>query len=102
MIKILDNGSYPAEYYMALNLWIISAFISTCYTFSWDIKMDWGLFSGKYFLREQTIYSRKVRMLNNLVFNMLLILCVYIYIHYHSKNFGVGKIGENKKPFVNL
>ena len=65
---------------MALNLWIISAFISTCYTFSWDIKMDWGLFSGKYFLREQTIYSRKVRMLNNLVFDMLLILCVHIYI----------------------
>ena len=86
---------------MALNLWIISAFISTCYTFSWDIKMDWGLFSGKYFLREQTIYSRKVCVLNNSsVRHASYIVC--IYIHYQSKNFGVGKIGENKKPFVNF
>ncbi|KAK3726641.1 hypothetical protein QZH41_012272, partial [Actinostola sp. cb2023] len=23
--------------------WVVSAFVSTCYTFFWDIKMDWGL-----------------------------------------------------------
>ena len=63
--------------------------------------MDWGLFSGNYFLREQTIYSRKVRMLNNSsVRRASYIVCTYI--QYHSKNFGVGKIGENKKPFVNF
>ena len=42
-------------------MWIISAIISTCYTFTWDIKMDWGLFDGKYKLREELIYPRKVK-----------------------------------------
>jgi hypothetical protein len=38
----------------------VSAIISTCYTFTWDVKMDWGLFEGKYKLRSELIYQRKV------------------------------------------
>lgn len=45
-------------------LWIIAAIISTCYTLTWDIKMDWGLLDKKsgenIFLREETVYRSKV------------------------------------------
>ncbi|CAH1786705.1 unnamed protein product [Owenia fusiformis] len=44
-------------------LWIASAIISTCYTFIWDIKMDWGLFDKNAgenrFLREEIVYAYK-------------------------------------------
>ena len=49
-----------AGYYIAFVLWIVSAIISSMYTFTWDIKMDWGLFEGKYKLRSELIYSKKV------------------------------------------
>lgn len=39
--------------------------ISSIYTYTWDIKMDWGLFnknSGEYtFLREEIVYDNTVR-----------------------------------------
>ena len=45
-------------------LWIIAAIISTCYTFTWDIKMDWGLLDKNAgenkFLREETVYRSTV------------------------------------------
>lgn len=45
-------------------LWIVSAVISSCYTFTWDIKMDWGLFDDNAgdnkFLREEIVYAYKV------------------------------------------
>ena len=49
--------------------WIIAAFISTCYTLTWDIKMDWGLLDKNAtgenrFLREETVYRSKVRLLS--------------------------------------
>ncbi len=53
-----DSQSIP--YYLVVFLWIVSAIVSTCYTFTWDIKMDWGLFEGKYKLRSELIYSKKV------------------------------------------
>ena len=46
-------------------LWIIAAIVSTCYTFTWDIKMDWGLLDKNAgenkFLREETVYRSTVR-----------------------------------------
>ncbi|CDW59643.1 Xenotropic and polytropic retrovirus receptor 1 [Trichuris trichiura] len=44
-------------------LWVIANCISFCYTYSWDIRMDWGLFEknageNKY-LREELVYSQK-------------------------------------------
>ena len=56
-----DFASHPAGYYVAFVLWIVSAIVSTCYTFTWDIKMDWGLFEGRYKLRSELIYRHKVR-----------------------------------------
>ena len=52
--------------------WIVSAIVSTCYTFTWDIKMDWGLLDKKAgenkFLREEIVYSSKVRLHSQIVF----------------------------------
>ncbi|XP_066152158.1 solute carrier family 53 member 1-like [Euwallacea fornicatus] len=42
-------------------LWICASLISTCYAYTWDIKLDWGLFDAKAgdnrFLREEIVYS---------------------------------------------
>lgn len=42
-------------------LWILSSVISSCYAYTWDIKMDWGLFdknaNENKFLREEIVYS---------------------------------------------
>ncbi|XP_053952692.1 xenotropic and polytropic retrovirus receptor 1 [Anastrepha ludens] len=41
--------------------WIVAAIASSCYAYTWDIKMDWGLFDAKAgdnrFLREEIVYS---------------------------------------------
>lgn len=45
-------------------LWIISSIVSSCYSYTWDIKMDWGLFDKNAgentFLREEVVYSSTV------------------------------------------
>lgn len=45
-------------------LWIFSSIISSCYAYTWDIKMDWGLFdknaNENTFLREEVVYSSTV------------------------------------------
>ncbi|KAL1482065.1 hypothetical protein MTO96_015099 [Rhipicephalus appendiculatus] len=42
-------------------LWILSAVVSSCFTYTWDVKMDWGLFDSNAgdnrFLREEIVYS---------------------------------------------
>ncbi|GFS55909.1 xenotropic and polytropic retrovirus receptor 1 [Trichonephila inaurata madagascariensis] len=42
-------------------LWIVFGFVSSIYTYIWDIKMDWGLFDANTgenrFLREEIVYS---------------------------------------------
>lgn len=47
-----------------LFLWIIASVISSCYAYTWDIKMDWGLFDKSAgenkFLREEIVYSSTV------------------------------------------
>ncbi|PVD21893.1 hypothetical protein C0Q70_17696 [Pomacea canaliculata] len=44
-------------------LYIVAYIISSCYTYTWDIKMDWGLFDKNAgenrFLREETVYAFK-------------------------------------------
>lgn len=46
-------------------LWIAFAIISSCYTLTWDLKMDWGLLDSNAgenrFLREEIVYAYKVR-----------------------------------------
>ncbi|KAF9934408.1 hypothetical protein FBU30_002232 [Linnemannia zychae] len=47
--------------------WIFVSIITSCYTFAWDVYMDWGLFRfgkngggahGRPFLRQELVYSR--------------------------------------------
>ncbi|KAK9687082.1 SPX domain [Popillia japonica] len=42
-------------------LWIGASIVSSCYAYTWDIKMDWGLFDKSAgenkFLREEIVYS---------------------------------------------
>uniref|UniRef100_H2YB38 SPX domain-containing protein n=1 Tax=Ciona savignyi TaxID=51511 RepID=H2YB38_CIOSA len=44
-------------------LWLASLFIGSCYTFGWDIKMDWGFLDRNAgenkFLREEIVYPYK-------------------------------------------
>lgn len=44
--------------------WIGSSVLSSCYAYTWDIKMDWGLFDKNAgentFLREEIVYSSHV------------------------------------------
>lgn len=47
-------------------LWLLSGVLSSCYAYTWDIKMDWGLLDSNAgenrFLREEVVYSSTVRM----------------------------------------
>ncbi|XP_075229123.1 solute carrier family 53 member 1-like isoform X1 [Lycorma delicatula] len=53
------SKEYPDNPYF--HLWIFSLVVSSCYAYTWDIKMDWGLFDSKpgdnKFLREEIVYS---------------------------------------------
>lgn len=62
----------PGEYASTFDnpytiLWILSATVSSCYAYTWDIKMDWGLFDSNAnentFLREEIVYSSTVSLL---------------------------------------
>ncbi|XP_017778103.1 PREDICTED: xenotropic and polytropic retrovirus receptor 1-like [Nicrophorus vespilloides] len=41
-------------------LWLTSSLLSSCYAYTWDIRLDWGLFDSKAgdnkFLREEIVY----------------------------------------------
>ena len=60
-----EHGNEVVQKNAFFYLWIISALISTCYTFTWDIKMDWGLLDKNAgenkFLREEIVYAYKVK-----------------------------------------
>ncbi|XP_022910053.1 solute carrier family 53 member 1-like isoform X2 [Onthophagus taurus] len=51
-----DPSENPFTY-----LWITAAVVSSCYAYTWDVKMDWGLFDKNAgentFLREEIVYS---------------------------------------------
>ena len=51
-----------------LYLWVLASIVSSCYAYTWDIKMDWGLFDKSAgenkFLREETVYSSTVSTTN--------------------------------------
>ncbi|XP_032664967.1 xenotropic and polytropic retrovirus receptor 1-like isoform X2 [Odontomachus brunneus] len=42
-------------------LWLIVSMVSSCFTYTWDVKLDWGLFDSRAgenkFLREEIVYS---------------------------------------------
>ncbi|XP_049270143.1 xenotropic and polytropic retrovirus receptor 1 homolog isoform X5 [Rhipicephalus sanguineus] len=57
-----NSDSYPSSSsHPFFILWILSAVVSSCFTYTWDVKMDWGLFDSNAgdnrFLREEIVYS---------------------------------------------
>lgn len=68
-----------------LFLWIIASIISSCYAYTWDIKMDWGLFDKaageNKFLREEIVYSSTVSTSSLVKIN---ILVSYISLFFSS------------------
>uniref|UniRef100_H2YB42 SPX domain-containing protein n=1 Tax=Ciona savignyi TaxID=51511 RepID=H2YB42_CIOSA len=54
------TGELQSVYFF---LWLASLFIGSCYTFGWDIKMDWGFLDRNAgenkFLREEIVYPYK-------------------------------------------
>lgn len=52
----LDPSNYVLFY-----IWIVFASISTCYSYFWDLKMDWGFLDPKAkYLRPQLSYNKKI------------------------------------------
>ncbi|KJE90575.1 xenotropic and polytropic murine leukemia virus receptor xpr1 [Capsaspora owczarzaki ATCC 30864] len=53
--------SHPGSSWNAFRtIWVICASISAVYSYTWDIKMDWGLTERKYkFLRKELVYYPK-------------------------------------------
>lgn len=45
-------------------LWITASIVSSCFAYTWDVKLDWGLFDSNAgenrFLREEIVYSSPV------------------------------------------
>lgn len=45
-------------------LWLTVSIVSSCFTYTWDVKLDWGLFDSNpgenKFLREEIVYSSPV------------------------------------------
>ncbi|XP_076342267.1 solute carrier family 53 member 1-like [Tachypleus tridentatus] len=61
LFNVFKDRYEESEYNPFFFLWIVSAVFSSCYTYIWDIKMDWGLFDSNAgenkFLREEIVYS---------------------------------------------
>nr|CAB3267800.1 xenotropic and polytropic retrovirus receptor 1 homolog [Phallusia mammillata] len=55
-----QTGDKQSVYFF---LWLASLFVNSCYTFAWDIKMDWGFLDSNAgenkFLREEIVYPYK-------------------------------------------
>ena len=74
------SDSVKADHFFML--WIIAAIISTCYTLTWDIKMDWGLLDKNAgenrFLREETVYRSKVRQFGSSFVASCFVFCLFV------------------------
>lgn len=72
MIILATFRSYNDQYYSSTfdnpytTLWLLSGIISSCYGYTWDVKMDWGLLDSNAgenrFLREEVVYSSTVNL----------------------------------------
>lgn len=57
------NGTEYQQNNVFFYLWIVAAIVSSCYTLTWDLKMDWGILDSNAgdnrFLREEIVYAYK-------------------------------------------
>ena len=92
-----DADVQSTVYYVFFVIWILSALISSCYTFAWDIKMDWGFFEKGRIIREETIYYYKVSLSLSLSLSYpspLLLWLLTIGLLYNGYNRGLTiKVG---------
>lgn len=84
-----------------LYLWIVASIISSCYAYTWDIKMDWGLFDKaageNKFLREEIVYSSTVsweHYINLLYFYVMFLSVLLLFCHCNgfSTSFRMGAV----------
>lgn len=77
--KYVDSYDNPFFYW-----WIFCSVISSIYTYTWDVKMDWGLFnnnSGEYaFLRDEIVYDNTVSIILFYLSVKYRIFNIYLYI----------------------
>lgn len=70
---VVNDNTESIQNHTFFFLWITFAIISSCYTLTWDLKMDWGLLDSNAgenrFLREEIVYAYKVTTLQ-LVYNL--------------------------------
>lgn len=59
MVAIFSFISGMTSQTLFFNIWVFFAVVSTIYSYSWDIKMDWGLLKTKNLLREKLLYDKK-------------------------------------------
>lgn len=95
MVIFATLRSFNARYYENTfdnpytTLWLLSGILSSCYAYTWDIKMDWGLFDSNAgenrFLREEVVYSSTVSILS-IFFSIHSDIRLIPYI-YHSQAF---------------
>lgn len=56
-----EGTGFPSTSNPWFYLWILASVVSSCYAYTWDIKMDWGLMDtnpgDNKFLREEIVYS---------------------------------------------
>lgn len=86
------SGTYDSNYFFAF--WVIFAVISTLYSYSWDIKVDWGLLKDGRNLREKLLYSKKyyyMAIVSNFIFRCSWVLTI---------SNGVNPFGLQKELFT--
>lgn len=64
-LRAYHQSAYPNTFDNPYTiLWLLSQVLSSTYAYTWDIKMDWGLFDRNAgenkFLREEIVYSSTV------------------------------------------
>ena len=72
-VVVASHGNDDAQNSAFLYLWILAEVVRSCYTLTWDIKMDWGLLDrsagDNRLLREEIVYPRKVCMPRSRLYN---------------------------------
>lgn len=83
-LLILFTETYAMSSNPYLYLWVMASIVSTCYSYTWDIKMDWGLLDkgagDNKFLREEVVYSSGV----SFSIISILLICFYYIVLFGS------------------
>lgn len=68
-------------------LWITASIMSSCFAYTWDIKLDWGLFDNNAgenkFLREEIVYSSPVSLNSRTQIKTVYYICIMLQYYYY-------------------